>query len=549
MLCTRQKKADFMKRLIESVHGESTVYNVQYVKELKLKQVGLHYKESIIEDNMTSLKLRSELLSIQSEEIQQKLILLQHLEQIHKAKESQLNNGMNAILKSMETKTETMSSKQLARDALAELHRLQKLEMTQQNTIRLTEDELKRIDGEILHQMEKQSRLRNKNYKKTKMRRDTSYELESESDSETEFMGVDHMEFKEKVQAIQAELKKVETRKIALEEEWDKNNELIDEKSKILDNLQSEISETNGQKSELQQKIQQCENMIHSLSIKRHNSGDDLAKNEFIAEIEFMNKEYRIKMDQINNRYREKQTFLKNKFVTEYTQKIKKNTKNRQAQIEQESYQIIAEQKDKEMIVHLTEKILAANDEESVHQQPVGYAEESMTFRNKTKCLRFRFGKNVIVSDDRNDHDEYEKKEDDLLQIVLRPIKFVWSENDDDTNDAGNDNEEEESLNVHSDISTDLSGDDMKNEDEDAEMNEKNVLSNFKNLFKDFMHSMDDGNLYDALEKQMDADKDDDDGDKQNVFDDDGCLHYDNINMVKELLLNWSLTQTDKIEL
>merc|ERR1712228_685168 len=108
-----------MKKFIETVYGQSNVSNVEYLKELKLKQVGFDY-------NMTSFKLRSNLLFIQSEEVQTKLIFLQNLEQINKAKQSQLNNAMNLYLQSIQD-TKTMSAKQIARDALSELHRLQKL--------------------------------------------------------------------------------------------------------------------------------------------------------------------------------------------------------------------------------------------------------------------------------------------------------------------------------------------------------------------------------------------------------------------------------------
>ena len=576
----RKKKSDSMKKLIERVYHNK--YNKKYIKNLKLKQVDLHYKDSIIDDNKISLKLQYELLEIQCEEFQNKLILLEKRKEINEAKQQQLKNTLNLYLQSQQylinNKNESISTKQISRDAMNELKKLQKLEREQRNAISLTEKEIRKIDKLIYQQRQKQKSIqRNKQYA---IQRQKSFNLQSddeedeehddeeeeeEEETETEEEDDDEDdeeeeeeeeeekdgEMEEKLELLRNEFCKYNSERQLLEEKWEKNNDLIDDKKQKIMDLQNGIIESQESKKELQKMIHQYENSIHSNKYK-YLSENASRKNseslEFIEEMNFRNKEYQIKIDQINNKYRERQTILKNKFISEFNNKIKKNTKNRQTEIEQESYNIINQRGDPQQIKN-TQTINQQNIDQQMLQQ----------FDNKTKPVKIKFGKKIISSNNNNDNN------DDFH--VLQPISFIWNEfeddkqdkkdvddnnreNKDDTDDTDHiDTDNTNDDDDNGDITTDLSFDDDDDDDEEEEEDKMGDL-NYNKLVDEVMSLLDknDLDIYDVLSKKMEND------DKEEILDiDNNCeieteyLRFDVINPMKELLMNWTLNNSSNL--
>eukprot|EP01083_Nonionella_stella_P008679 25075_1 len=483
----RKRKAETMKMFIGRVYGN----NNSHLKELKLKRAALHYADSIADDEMMSLNLQGELLEVQCEELENELIGLEIRRAITSSKQSQLLNVSNRYLSD--------------HDALlgsSELKRLQKVEREQRRTIELTEQEISNIDQLIYREKEKQ--------KNNKLMHETSYNLDTETDNNDD----------DDVDSMRNEFEEIKKERMALEEEVERQNEEYKKKRERLKHLSDGIIESLRSQSDLQRMIHQYENHITS---KQHLSKNVSRKKsqslEFMHEMEFMNKEYEIKVDQINNKYREKQTFLKNKFVTEYSTKIKKNTAHRQSEIEQESYNIISKRKDKEL-QHLTRTMTMTSIPK----------EATDAFTNKTKPVKIKFGKVKLIATTHAAQNEDAAGADadaQLLNDVLKPIKFEWN--------ADNDEEDEEDLND--------GGSAVEHDSNDANNDDKYVMLDYKDL----MTEMDQNNVNvcDVLNHQIDKDKDKD-ALNENVNNNDEIqseyLTFNKINMMNELLGTWGST-------
>ena len=558
--------------------------NLAQIAELE-KQVEFHEKDSMIDDKSISLKLESELLEIQCEELvlyvctywliqkctylcpqQNQLVLLEKRKEMNSAKQSQLKNAIK-ILFSDELSVSDMSTKEIARESLEELKRLQTVEREQKNAINLTEKEIRRIDGLIYDEQQRLKTTKHKTRgikKKKKRKNKESFELQFDENDQNE-----NAEYREKVQSLRSELEAAKKERMSMEEEWERNNEEIAEKERALESVSAEITECVQSKEEIQKIIHQYENSINT---NKYKSERESRKNsealEFIMEMRFRNKEYEMKMDGINDEYRKKQTFLREKFVADYNQKIKRNTKNRQMLIEQESDNIIQQRNDKEITLR-TQSINESFKLQNEHQlQMQGMRllqfEEASKFNNKTKPVKIRFGQNTIVSETaKQDEDEEANK----INFMLKPIKFVWDDHDDreDTNHRDTDNEprNENSIQlsfdeeVDADITTDLSLDDddedvVDGADGEDENGDDHEDEDYKNVLHEVMHLMDDQqiDIYEVLQQHMNVDDAEEmklqmmannsnlshnDNDIQSQY-----LTFDSVNVVQELLMNWS---------
>eukprot|EP01084_Bolivina_argentea_P087625 158250_1 len=226
----RKEKRDTMNSLIDVVYGIGNKCKYNYLREIKLQQALNHYNDSIIDDKRMSLKLESELLQIQCEEFINQLILLETKKTINESKQAQFienGNQKNNINQTNIISYTQITSKQISRQALTELHKLQKLEREQRNTINLTEKEILKIDKLIKDEKEKQQLIKNnifnqennqknnqnnnKNNKNEKYNREKSYDLEEEFDVD------EQNEYKQQIENLENKYDKIKIERIELE--------------------------------------------------------------------------------------------------------------------------------------------------------------------------------------------------------------------------------------------------------------------------------------------------------------------------------------------
>lgn len=248
--------------------------------------------------------------------------------------------------------------------------------------------------------------------------------------------------------------------------------------------------------------------------------------------INFQQKEYGMKRDQINNEYRDTQQSLKQQFLTDFHHKTSRNILNRQMLIEQQSDEIIQRRNDRELCGR--HKV---DDRDLDRHQMAAVAD------TKTKAISISLGSNTIQSKPWRHGLQSQSMDEDPLDADdgLKPIKFVWDQMDDEV-DADRDDEDA----VSSDFSFEAQPDIEYNHDDDVEED-----GTFKMAVNEVRQWMDSGqiDIEQVLSRQLEVElveskKKDSESMKEML--NDIAMHslcFDPVHIVKELLMSWNTVQ------